>query len=72
MIKKFLLCIIIFIPTAIFAEIRENELSNYRAAFLKKILASNPGRETEIKKCMNGYIKNAASGIRLIDKFALF
>ena len=72
MIKKFLLCIIISIPTVIFAEIRESELANYRAVFLKKIIASNPGRETEIRKCMDGYIKNSASGIRLIDKFALF
>jgi len=72
MIKKFILCIIISIPAVIFAEIKESDLSNYRAAFLRKALASNPGKESEIRRCMDGYIKNVASGIKLIDKFALF
>jgi hypothetical protein len=72
MIKKFILCIIISIPTVIFAEVKESELSNYRAAFLRKILAANPDKETEIRKCLDGYIKNVASGIKLIDKFSLF
>ena len=72
MIKKLMLCLIISIPTVIFADIKESELSGYRAAFLRKALASNPGKEAEIRRCLNGYIKNVASGIMLIDKFALF
>jgi len=72
MIKKFILCIIISIPTVIFAEIKEKDLSYYRETFLRKALSSNPGKETEIRRCLDGYIKNVASGIKIIDKFALF
>ena len=74
MIKKILLilCIVISIPAVIFAEIKESELANYRSVFLKKILSNNPNREAEIRRCMDGYIKSGSSGIRLLDKFALF
>ena len=75
MIKKIILCIIISIisiPAVIFAQIKESDLSNYRAAFLNKILASNHNKETEIRKCLDGFIKNSSSGIKLIDKFAFF
>jgi len=73
MIKKIkFLFVLIFFPTVIFAEIKENELSNYRTAFLKKILTSNPNKEAEIRKCLDGYVKSSNSGIKLIDKFALF
>ncbi|MCL1864239.1 MAG: hypothetical protein FWF73_00310 [Spirochaetes bacterium] len=77
MIKKSLsilmVSVIISIQTfVVFAAIKESEISNYKAAFLRKILASNPNKETEIRRCMDGFIKNNNSGIRLIDKFALF
>ena len=75
MTKKIVLCIIISISvqtTVISAKIKEKELSGYTAAALSKIIASNPGRETEIRRSVNGLIKNSKSGIRLIDKFALF
>ena len=73
MIKKIILCIIISVQASvIFAEIKENELSNYKTVFLRKIIASNPSRETEIRRSVNGYIKSSSSGIKIIDKFALF
>ncbi|MCL2155104.1 MAG: hypothetical protein FWH53_05515 [Leptospirales bacterium] len=75
MIKKFILCIIISIisiPTVTFAQIKESELSSYRTAFLRKIITSNPNKETEIRNCLDGFIKNSNSGIKLIDKFAFF
>ena len=74
MIKKILLplCIIIFVPAVIFAGIKEKELANYRSAFLKKILAANPNKEAEIRRCMDGQIKTGSSGIKVIDKFAFF
>ena len=73
MAKKIkLLIILISFPTIIFAQINENQLSGYRAAFFKKILASNPGKEAEIRRCLDGYTRNGNSGRKLIDKFALF
>ena len=73
MIKRVILCIIISVQSSvIFAEIKESELSGYKSAILRKIIASNPGRETEIRRSMNGLVKTSSSGIRLIDKFALF
>ena len=73
MIKKIILCIIISVQAAVIsAKIKEKELSGYKAAALSKIIESNPGKETEIRRSMNGLVKNSKSGIRLIDKFALF
>jgi len=74
MIKKLvlMLCIAISVPAVISAEIKESELSGYRSAFLKKIISYNPDKEAEIRRCMDGYIKTGSSGIKLIDKFALF
>jgi hypothetical protein len=63
---------IISVPAVISAEIKESELSNYRSAFLRKILSNNPSKEAEIRRCMDGFIKPGSSGIRLMDKFALF
>ena len=71
-IKLLFILLLISFPTVIFAQIKENQLSNYRGAFLRKILASNPHKEAEIRKCLDGYIKNGSSGIKIIDKFALF
>ena len=72
--KKILLmlCMIISVPAVISAEIKESEVSNYRSAFLRKILSNNPNKEAEIRRCMDGFIKTGSSGIRLMDKFALF
>lgn len=62
--------LIIAVPAA--ADVREGELSGYKSLFLKKITSNNPGRETEIRRCMDGMIKDGNSGVRLIDKFGLF
>ena len=54
------------------ADVGEGELANYKSLFLKKIISNNPNRESEIRKCMDGIIKDGSSGVRLIDKFGLF
>ena len=54
------------------ADVGEGELSDYKSMFLKKIISSNPGREQEIRRCMDGIIRDGKSGVKLIDKFGLF
>jgi hypothetical protein len=39
---------------------------------MKRIISGNPGRESEIRRCMDGIIKDGSAGVRLIDKFGLF
>jgi len=63
---------IIFLSLPLAADVGEGELSSYKSLFLKKIISSNPGRESEIRRCMDGIIKDGSSGVRLIDKFGLF
>lgn len=54
------------------ADIKEKQLEAYKSAFREKIIRDNPGKEAEIRECLNGMIKEGVAGIRLIDKFALF
>lgn len=63
---------IIFLYLPLGADIGEGELSGYKTQFLKKIISNNPEREPEIRRCMDGIIKDGSSGVRLIDKFGLF
>lgn len=64
--------LIIFLYLPLSADIGEGELSSYKSQFLKKIISNNPDRESEIRRCMDGIIKDGSSGVRLIDKFGLF
>jgi hypothetical protein len=63
---------IVILSTPLTADVGEGELSVYKSLFLKKIISNNPDRESEIRKCMDGIIKDGSSGVRLIDKFGLF
>lgn len=63
---------IVLLSLPVTADIGEGELSNYKSVFLKKIIANNPEREQEIRRCMEGFIRDGRSGMRLIDKFGLF
>lgn len=54
------------------ADIKEGQLEQYKSAFREKVISDNPGSEAEIKKCLNGMIKEGGAGVRLIDKFGLF
>jgi hypothetical protein len=66
----FLLIFSLLIPLA--ADVGEGELSSCKTLFIKKIILNNPGREPEIRKCLDGIIKDGNAGARLIDKFGLF
>ena len=63
---------IIFLCLPLAADVGEGELSSYKSLFLKKIISDNPDRESGIRRCMDGIIKDGSSGVRLIDKFGLF
>lgn len=66
----FLLIVITGLP--LYADIREGELSGYKSLFLKKIISNNPDKESEIRRCLEGLIKDGSSGVRIIDRFGLF
>ena len=66
----FLFMMIYLMPLA--ADVGEGELSGYKSIFLKKIISGNPGREQEIRRCLDGVIRDGKSGVKLIDKFGLF
>ncbi len=66
----FLFIILMSLPLA--ADVGEGELSSCKSLFLKKIISNNPERESEIRKCLEGIIRDGSSGVRLIDKFGLF
>jgi len=65
------LCVI-YLSLPLAADIGEGELSGYKSLFLKKIISNNPDKESEIRKCMGGIIRDGSSGVRLLDKFGLF
>ena len=54
------------------ADIREDQLQQYKSAFRAKVLGDNPGREQDINRCLDGMIREGGAGVRLIDKFGLF
>lgn len=64
--------LIIFLYLPLSADIGEGELSSYKSQFLKKIISNNPEKESEIRRCLDGIIKDGSSGVRIIDKFGLF
>lgn len=74
MIKQsvlFIMLIFYFIPP-LNADIKENQLDGYKHSFVVKIIKDNPGRESDIRRCLEGMIKEGGAGVRLIDKFGLF
>ena len=72
-VKNLLIFLIIMVSILpLTAAVGEGELSGYKSLFLKKIISENPDRETEIRRCLEGLIKDGSSGVRLIDKFGLF
>lgn len=54
------------------ADVGEGELANLRGAFMSRILADNPGREDEIRKCLGSMVRDGNTGSRLIDRFGFF
>ncbi len=70
--KLIVLLFVICLYLPLGADIGEGELSSYKSQFLKKIISNNPEKESEIRRCMDGIIKDGSSGVRLIDKFGLF
>jgi len=67
-----LLLFVIFLSLPLAADVREGELSNYKSQFIKQVIQNNPDRESEIRRCMDGVIREKYSGVKLIDKFGLF
>jgi len=67
-----LMLFILFLCLPLAADVGEGELSNYKSLFIKKILSGSPERESEIRRCLDGIIRDRNSGVRLIDKFGLF
>jgi hypothetical protein len=63
---------VLFLSLPLAADLGEGELSSYKSLFMKRIIAGNPGRESDIRRCMDGIIKDGSAGVRLIDKFGLF
>jgi len=72
--KLIMLCFVVVasVSSASAGDVRESELAGYKSLFLKKIISNNPDRESDIRRCMDGLIKDGNSGVRLIDKFGLF
>ncbi len=74
MLKKFIplmiLCCALALPVQ--GELKENELDWYKNKFREKVLNDNPGRESEIRKSLEGMVKVGGAGVKLIDKFGLF
>ena len=63
---------VLFINTTLSADVGEGELARLRGAFMSRILADNPGREDEIRRCLGSMVKEGNTGSRLIDRFGLF
>ncbi|MFC1670713.1 hypothetical protein ACFL20_09995 [Spirochaetota bacterium] len=55
-----------------FAKISEKELKRYNSTFLNIILDGNKSNKSQIRRLLNGVVKNEDGGIRIIDKFGLF
>lgn len=63
---------ILFLGTALSADVGEGELARLRGAFMSRILADNPGREDEIRRCLGSMVRDGNTGSRLIDRFGFF
>lgn len=74
LLKKILMpvTLILFFAFQAGADIKENNLQQYKAAFRAKVISDNPGKEQEITRCLEGMIREGGAGVRLIDKFGLF
>lgn len=68
----FYLIILLFCAHNAGAELKENQLQQYRSVFRAKVVGDNPGREQEISRCLDAMIREGGAGVRLIDKFGLF
>jgi len=67
------LCVMmLFFSAQLSADVGEKELARFRGAFMSRILADNPGREGDIRRCLGSMVKEGSSGSRLIDRFGLF
>ena len=54
------------------AKLSEKALSNFKTVFLNRIIYDNPGQEAQIRKYLNGIIREGHAGMRLLDKFGIF
>lgn len=63
---------ILFFAIRAGADIKENNLQQYKTAFRARVISDNPGKEQEITRCLEGMIREGGAGVRLIDKFGLF
>ncbi len=64
--------IFLFFITDLTADVGEGELARYRSEFISRIIADNPGREDDIRRCLDYMVKDGNVGSRLIDRFGLF
>lgn len=74
MLKKIIMPVtfILFFAIRAGADIKENNLQQYKTAFRARVISDNPGKEQEITRCLEGMIREGGAGVRLIDKFGLF
>ena len=54
------------------AKISEKTLSQYKSAFMTRVIEDNPDYESRIRRSMKGVIMEGRMGIPLLDKFGLF
>ena len=74
LLKKIIMpvTLILFFAFQAGADIKENNLQQYKTAFRTKVVSDNPGKEQEINRSLEGMIREGGAGVRLIDKFGLF
>jgi len=71
-ILSVLTVLMLFFTAQLSADVGEKELAGLRGAFMSRILAENPGKEGDIRRCLGSMVKEGSSGSRLIDRFGLF
>jgi hypothetical protein len=73
-IKSVLLPVIalLYFTLSLSAEIRESELEKMSSSILKKIISDNKDESPAIREYLNGVVVGNNSGMKLIDKLALF
>lgn len=54
------------------AKLSEKALSNYKSVFMDIVINDNPDQESQIRKYLNGIIREGHAGMRLLDKFGIF
>ena len=68
----FIFIAIIFTINPSYSGISQGELASYSSSILTKILNENQDSSAKIKQCLNGLLKEGASGMRLVDKLGIF